>query len=243
MDNLVTPFIYITQRSFHIDRLISVTYKVSFFFFYSFCAEVDKFLSPLLLIYLLMYELMICVPLYQLVLVSKTPHNLHRNPNSSHNSVCPFLAYYVEQGVTAQASFLDCQVFLRILWHQKSHYRVHSGSLLFHTLSHLCPFYFSLCLKYLFRIYFDTFSDLTIRGSNPGGGEIFHTRPERSWDQSSLYTMGSVSFPWLHRPGHGVDHPPRSMFEFKERVELHIYSRSGPSWSLLGWTLPFYLYL
>jgi hypothetical protein len=32
---------------------------------------VDDFLSPLLLIYIIMYEVMICVPLYQLVLVSK----------------------------------------------------------------------------------------------------------------------------------------------------------------------------
>lgn len=36
-----------------------------------FCDEVDDFLSPLLLIYIVMYEAMICVPLYQLVMVSK----------------------------------------------------------------------------------------------------------------------------------------------------------------------------
>jgi hypothetical protein len=39
-------------------------------FFSRFCAEVDDFLSPLLLIYIVVYEIMICVPLYQVVLVS-----------------------------------------------------------------------------------------------------------------------------------------------------------------------------
>jgi hypothetical protein len=54
-------------------RVISVTWKVAFF--YSFCADVDSFLSPVLLIYIVMYELMTCVPLYQLVLVSKKKKN------------------------------------------------------------------------------------------------------------------------------------------------------------------------
>ena len=36
----------------------------------------------------------------------------------------------------------------------------------------------------------------------------------------------------------GVDQPPRSSAEVKETVELHIYSLSGPSWSVLGRTLP-----
>ena len=52
------------------------------------------------------------------------------------------------------------------------------------------------------------------------------------------YTMGTGSFPGLKRPGGGVDHPPSSSAEVKERVELYLYSPSGPSWHGLGWTLP-----
>jgi hypothetical protein len=37
------------------------------------------------------------------------------------------------------------------------------------------------------------------------------------------YTMGTVSFPGVERPGHGVDHPSASRDEVKERVELYHY--------------------
>ena len=53
------------------------------------------------------------------------------------------------------------------------------------------------------------------------------------------YTMGTGSFPTLKRPGRGVDHPPLSSAEVKERVELYLYSPPGPSWPVLGWTLIF----
>jgi hypothetical protein len=36
-------------------------------------------------------------------------------------------------------------------------------------------------------------------------------------------------------------HPP-SRAEVKERVELHLYSPSGPSWPLLAQPLPFFLF-
>jgi hypothetical protein len=55
------------------------------------------------------------------------------------------------------------------------------------------------------------------------------------------YTMGTGSFPGVKRPGRGVDHPTPSSAEVKERVELYLYSPSGPSWLVLGWiyfTLP-----
>jgi hypothetical protein len=60
-------------------------------------------------------------------------------------------------------------------------------------------------------------------------GEIFSTRPDRPWDLSSLLYNGyRVSFPGVKRPGRGVDHPPPSIAEVKERVELYLYSPSGP---------------
>ena len=48
------------------------------------------------------------------------------------------------------------------------------------------------------------------------------------------YTMGTVSFPGVKLPGRGVDHPPTSSTEVKERVELYLYSPSEPSWPVLG---------
>jgi len=47
------------------------------------------------------------------------------------------------------------------------------------------------------------------------------------------YAMGAGSFPGLKRPGRGVDHPTPYSAEVKERVDLHIYSPSGPSWPVL----------
>ena len=47
----------------------------------------------------------------------------------------------------------------------------------------------------------------------------------------AAYTMGTVSFPGLKRPGRGVDHPPH----------LAHSSPFGPSWPLLGRTLPLLL--
>jgi hypothetical protein len=43
------------------------------------------------------------------------------------------------------------------------------------------------------------------------------------------YTMVTGSFLGVKRPGRGFDHPPSSSAEVKERVELYIYSSSGPS--------------
>ena len=59
------------------------------------------------------------------------------------------------------------------------------------------------------------------QGLNPGGGEII---------------------PGVKRPGRSVKHPPPSSAEVNERVELYLYSPSGPSCPVLGRTL-LYLYI
>jgi hypothetical protein len=41
---------------------------------------------------------------------------------------------------------------------------------------------------------------LRYKKKNPGGGEIFRTRPDRPW--------GTGYFPGVKRPGGGADHPP-----------------------------------
>jgi len=40
----------------------------------------------------------------------------------------------------------------------------------------------------------------------------------------SSYTTGTGSFPGVKRPGYGVDHPPPSGAEVKERVKLYFYT-------------------
>ena len=61
-----------------------------------------------------------------------------------------------------------------------------------------------------------------------------------SAEDSSLasHTMGTGSFPGVKQPGRGADHPPPFSAKVKERVELYLYSPSGPLWPVLGWTLP-----
>jgi len=55
-----------------------------------------------------------------------------------------------------------------------------------------------------------------VQGSNPGGGEIFCTHPDRPWGPPSLLYNGYRVFPRGKRPGHSVDHPPPSSAEVKE---------------------------
>jgi hypothetical protein len=68
------------------------------------------------------------------------------------------------------------------------------------------------------------------------GGEIFRTRPERPWGHPA--TLGTRSSLGVKLLGCGIDHPPPpSIAEVKERVELYLYSPSGPLWPVLGRTL------
>jgi len=55
------------------------------------------------------------------------------------------------------------------------------------------------------------------------------------WAHPASNTMGTVSFPEVKQPGHGVSHQPSSSTKVKERAELYVYSPSGPSWPVLRW--------
>jgi len=46
--------------------------------------------------------------------------------------------------------------------------------------------------------------------------------------------MGTGSFPWVKQLEHGVDHPPPSNTEVKERVGLYLYFPFGSLWPVLG---------
>ena len=48
------------------------------------------------------------------------------------------------------------------------------------------------------------------------------------------YTVGTRSFLGVKQPGCGIDHPPPSSAEVKERVQLYLCSPSVPSWPVLG---------
>ena len=71
-------------------------------------------------------------------------------------------------------------------------------------------------------------------GSNPGGGEIFRTRPDRSWGPSSLLYNGYRVFLGDKAAGAWRSPPTPPSAEVREIVELHFYSKYGPSWTVLG---------
>jgi len=49
----------------------------------------------------------------------------------------------------------------------------------------------------------------------------------------AYHIKGTGSLPDVKQPGHGIDHPPPLSVEVKERVEVYLYSPSGPSWLVL----------
>jgi hypothetical protein len=53
----------------------------------------------------------------------------------------------------------------------------------------------------------------------------------RQIDVTSFYSLYHRAIPGLKWPGRGVDHPPPSCAEFKERVELYLYS---PLWAFVA---------
>jgi hypothetical protein len=67
----------------------------------------------------------------------------------------------------------------------------------------------------------------------PVGARFFAPVQTGPGTQPASYTMGTESFPGVKRPGRGVDNPPPSSAEVKERVKLYIYFHSGPLWPVL----------
>jgi len=72
----------------------------------------------------------------------------------------------------------------------------------------------------------------------PVGGEIFRTCPDRPRGPPSFLYNGYRVFPGGKAVGAWRWSSTTSSAEVKERVELYLYSPSGPSWAVLGWTLP-----
>ena len=78
-------------------------------------------------------------------------------------------------------------------------------------------------------------------------GPGIESRWERDFPHPSRLALGPTRPPiqWVpglsrgvKRPGRDADNPPPSSAEAKERIELYLYSTSGPLWPVIGWTLP-----
>jgi hypothetical protein len=86
--------------------------------------------------------------------------------------------------------------------------------------------------------YLSRYSYVSVRGSNPGEGEVFLILPYRAWGPPNLmYDEFLVTFSGVKRQGRGVNRPSLSSAEVKERVELKLYSLSRLSRSVTGRTL------
>ena len=60
--------------------------------------------------------------------------------------------------------------------------------------------------------------------THPGGSEIFYACPDQPWDAPSLINGYWVPLSGVQRQGRGVNHPPLSNAEVKERVQQnHLY--------------------
>jgi hypothetical protein len=87
-----------------------------------------------------------------------------------------------------------------------------------------------ICLVYMI-IAHEVLSD--IKKYNLVGVRFSIPFPTGPGAHPASYTMGTWSF-----PGCGIGHQPSSSAEVKERVELFLYSTSGPLWLVVGRTLP-----
>jgi hypothetical protein len=82
--------------------------------------------------------------------------------------------------------------------------------------------YIEVC-NFLFRsVFFET--------SNVEISSLLYYRQTDPGAYPASCTMGTG----VKRPGRGIDHPPPSSAEVKERVELYLYSPSELSWPVIG---------
>jgi len=67
-----------------------------------------------------------------------------------------------------------------------------------------------------------------IKIGHPVGARFSAPVHTSSGAHPASYTMGTGCFPEVNRPGPGVDYPSQLAPRLKERVELYLYSPSGP---------------
>ena len=108
-----------------------------------------------------------------------------------------------------------------------------SGTGFYSSTSVFSPVHFSISLlKFAGRVAQSVqrrVTEWTVRGSNPGEGEILRTCPDRPWGPPSLLYNGYRIFPGgKERSGRDADPSPPSSAIGHERVELYLYSPYGP---------------
>jgi hypothetical protein len=85
----------------------------------------------------------------------------------------------------------------------------------------LCTFYYAIATRYRLNglgiesLLVQNFPQLSRMALDP-------TQPPIQWI--------TFFFPGVKQLGHGIDRPHHSSGKVKERVELYLYSPSGPSW-------------
>jgi hypothetical protein len=79
----------------------------------------------------------------------------------------------------------------------------------------------------------------TVRGSNPGGGEIFRTRPDRPWGPPSLLYNGYWVFPGGKTVGAWCWPPTPPSAEVENEWSYTSTPPLGTWWPVIGWPLPF----
>ena len=74
-----------------------------------------------------------------------------------------------------------------------------------------------------------------VRGSNPLWGARFSAPVQTGpCGHPASCTVGNGIFQGVKRPAIGIEHPTPSSIEVKERINVHLYYLSRPSWSVLG---------
>ena len=75
-------------------------------------------------------------------------------------------------------------------------------------------------------------------GSNPGGGDIFPSRP---WGPPSLLYNRYRVFPGGKTPRAWRQTPTQNLAPRLKKEHKYMFSHSGTLWPVLGWTLPLHL--
>jgi hypothetical protein len=99
-----------------------------------------------------------------------------------------------------------------------------------------CTYYYLVLGNFIWRSMIISNVQMSIRSIPAcGGGSHLSSLPMGPTHSPLQWTPGF--FPGTKQLGHGVDHPPSSNTEFKERVELYFSSAFRPLWPVLGQTL------
>ena len=78
-------------------------------------------------------------------------------------------------------------------------------------------------------LYSDWTMGWTVRGSNPGGEELFRTHPDSPWGPSASYAVRALSFSEVKRLGRGVNYPSHIAPRLKKSrvITLHALFLNG----------------